>query len=455
MTGIAGIIGADAGKVASKLDLALGAMKSRGSLVQSITIDGEYGSIALGICTHQLERSSQASVERTSFVVDGAIPASLELEGVGGEVRREAFSESIREPAAFALLAISEGRLIAGRDILGQKPLYYGRDSQGAVAFATLKAGLWRTGISDVKAVAPGHLLAAATNKPVTTLANKTLSSPKELRVGEEEASTRIGQLLLESLAEDAPEDYVTAFSGGLDSTLVADAAKENGLQPELVGVGMKGQAELNHARNVARNLGLDITIRELTETDVLDRLLEVVETVESSDPVLVGVSVPLFFACEVAQEMGMRHLLAGQLSDELFAGYGRFDELALTNRFQEARKEVLRSVLAAATNDFEPGDKLAVSHQLELQCPFAYLPLVEYALRIPISLKLRVIGKTVVRKYVLRRLAASWKLPESVVNRPKKAVQYSSGVQKVLLKEAKKQKMTLHDLIDSLRSNS
>ena len=455
MTGIAGIIGADAGKVASKLDLALGAMKSRGSLVQSITIDGEYGSIALGICTHQLERSSQANVERTSFVVDGAIPASLELEGVGGEVRREAFSESIREPAAFALLAISEGRLIAGRDILGQKPLYYGRDSQGAVAFATLKAGLWRTGISDVKAVAPGHLLAAATNKPVTTLANKTLSSPKELRVGEEEASTRIGQLLLESLAEDAPEDYVTAFSGGLDSTLVANAAKENGLQPELVGVGMKGQAELNHARNVARNLGLDITIRELTETDVLNRLLEVVETVESSDPVLVGVSVPLFFACEVAQEMGMRHLLAGQLSDELFAGYGRFDELALTNRFQEARKEVLRSVLAAATNDFEPGDKLAVSHQLELQCPFAYLPLVEYALRIPISLKLRVIGKTVVRKYVLRRLAASWKLPESVVNRPKKAVQYSSGVQKVLLKEAKKQEMTLHDLLDSLRSNS
>jgi len=114
-----------------------------------------------------------------------------------------------------------------------------------------------------------------------------------------------------------------------------------------------------------------------------------------------------------------------------------------------------LRSVLAAATNDFEPGDKLAVSHRLELQCPFAYLPLVDYALGIPISLKLRLAGDGVVRKYVLRRLAASWKLPESVVNRPKKAVQYSSGVQKVLLKEAKKRKMQLSDMLESLRSNS
>jgi asparagine synthase (glutamine-hydrolysing) len=169
----------------------------------------------------------------------------------------------------------------------------------------------------------------------------------------------------------------------------------------------------------------------------------------------LVGHSVPLFFVCEVAEEMGMKHLLVGQLSDELFAGYGRFEELALKHNFLEAREEVLRSVLGAATKDFEPGDKLAVSHRLEVQCPFAYLPLVDYALSIPISLKLRLVGSSVVRKYILRRLAASWKLPESVVNRPKKAVQYSTGVQKVLLKEAKSRKMNLSELLESLRSNS
>ncbi|OLC61690.1 hypothetical protein AUH73_06720 [archaeon 13_1_40CM_4_53_4] len=87
----------------------------------------------------------------------------------------------------------------------------------------------------------------------------------------------------------------------------------------------------------------------------------------------------------------------------------------------------------------------------MELRCPFAFLPLVEYALRLPISLKLRLVGSKVVRKHILRRLAYDWKLPEDVVNRPKKAVQYSSGVQKILLKEAKRRKMTVGSLLESL----
>jgi asparagine synthase (glutamine-hydrolysing) len=454
LTGIAGIIGADAGKVASKLDLVLKGMKSRGSLIQSMAIYGEHESIALGLCSHQLERSSKVNLERTSFVVDGTLPATLELEEIGGEAGPEAFSESIREPGGFCLLAISGGKLLAGRDILGLKPLYYGRDWQGAVAFASLKAGLSRIGVRNPQAVGPGHLLVVS-NKQVKVLAKESLSSSKEMEVEEDHASNKIGELLLESLAEDLLADYAAAFSGGLDSTLMAHAAKENGLRPELITVGLKGQPELEHARKVAKQLELDITVRELSQSEIIDRLGEVVETVESTDSTLVGHSVPLFFVCEVAEEMGMGHLLVGQLSDELFAGYGRFEELALKHHFLEARKEVLRSVLAAATNDFEPGDKLAASHQLELECPFAYLPLVEYALRVPISLKLRLIGNAVVRKYILRRLAASWKLPESVVNRPKKAVQYSSGVQKVLLKEAKKRKLTLHDFLDSFHHDS
>jgi asparagine synthase (glutamine-hydrolysing) len=454
LTGIAGIIGPDAGKEASKLDSVLKAMKSRGSLTQSMAIYGEHESIALGSCCHQLEQSSKVDIERSSLAVDGTIPATLELEEIGGEAGQEAFSEAIREDGGFSMLAVSRGKLLAGRDILGLKPLYYGRDWSGAIAFASLKIGLSRIGIREPRAVPPGHLIAVS-NKQVTVVARQSLTNSNQMEVREDDAIARLGDLLLESLAENPPEDYATAFSGGLDSTLVAYAAKENGLRPELITVGLKGQAELEHAQRVAKELGLEITVRELSQSEIIDRLGEVVETVESTDSTLVGHSVPLFFVCEVAEEMGMAHLLVGQLSDELFAGYGRFEELALKRHFLEANKEVLRSVLAAATNDFEPGDKLAVSHRLELQSPFAYLPLVDYALNIPISQKLRLIGNGVVRKYVLRKLAASWKLPESVVNRPKKAVQYSSGVQKVLLKEAKKRTMKLSELLESLRSNS
>src|SRR2546426_9696806 len=128
LSGIAGIIGPEARKVSSKLDATLSAMKSRGTLTQSITVDGKYGSVALGSCSHQLEHSPKVSVERTSFAVDGSLPANLELEEIGGEAGQKAFSESIREPGGFSVLGIAGVRILAVRYIIGLRPLYYGRD---------------------------------------------------------------------------------------------------------------------------------------------------------------------------------------------------------------------------------------------------------------------------------------------------------------------------------------
>ncbi len=434
------------------MDSVLDGMRRRGSVTHSLMVKGEMGIVSIGSCSHLYDPSSSVPPERTSFVIDG-FSDSLTLESIGGQVGLEALSESMRVPGAFSFLAISEGKVLAGRDPLGQKPLYYGADQEGRFVFASLKAAMKKVGIANPKPVPPGQIITVSNNR-VSVLVDSSLSRPREARIPERKAAAKLRDLLVESLSETIPEESAIAFSGGLDSTLVAQAARENDLRPELITVGLKGQPELDHSRQVAKSLGLDITLRELSESEVLESLSDVVETVESTDPVLVGVSVPLYFVCQTAQNMEMDSVLAGQLSDELFGGYGRFDELALKGQFEAAREEMWNSVLAASFNDFEPGDKLAVSRGLELRCPFAYLPLVEYSLRLPVSLKLRVSASTVVRKYILRRLAADWKLPDEVVNRPKKAVQYSSGVQKVLLKEAKRKGLSLGLLLESLGQN-
>ena len=453
MTGIAGIFGPEEANPTFKLETLLSAMESRGSIKQSASIKGEDGIVNIGSCSHPGQESSTTNAEKTSTIIDGTLPENLELEEIGGEANTEALAETVQVPGAFAILAISGGRLLALRDVVGQKPLYYGEDMNGTVAFASLTKALTKIGITNINPVKPGQLVAVS-KRGSSIVADRSLTRPKEIRVSEHDASTRLHELLADSLGDGVPKDSALAFSGGLDSTLEAQAAMENGLRPELITVGLKGQPELDHARTVSKQLGLDLTVRELSASEVLDSLPDVVQTIESSDPTLVGVSVPLYFVCEVAEEMGMGCILAGQLSDELFAGYGRFDKLAAKKKHRQAREEVWSSVLAASGNDFEPGDKLAVSHRLELRCPFAFLPLVEYALGLPISLKLRLVGSKVVRKHILRRLASDWKLPETVVNRPKKAVQYSSGVQKILLKEAKRRKMTLRSLLESLYQN-
>lgn len=429
-------------------------METRGSVTQSMMVEGEKEIIALGSCSHDHESSAMVRPERTSLVMDGYSGDTLAMETVGGQVELEALSTTMEAPGAFSFLAISEGKVLAGRDPLGQKPLYYGGSWERGFVFASSGVAVKKTGIKDPRPVPPGMIIAATANR-VSVLRKNSLSRPKEAKISETEASSKLKELLIESLSEAALGEAAIAFSGGLDSTLVAYAARENDSRPALISVGLKGQAELDHSRRVAKKLGSDITVRELSEQEVLDSLPDVVRVIESTDPVLVGVSVPLHFVCQVAQEMDMENLLAGQLSDELFGGYGRFEDLAMKRRWREARTEVWNSVLAASTRDFEPGDKLAVAHKLELRCPFAYLPLVQYALQVPISLKLRVVRGAVVRKYILRRLAADWKLPDSVVNRAKKAVQYSTGVQRVLVREAKRRRLTLSRFLESLREES
>ncbi len=424
-------------------------MQSRGSIVKTTIVRRRDEFVAIGICSHPNERPPTTRLEETSAVVDGQIPDSLELEEIGGQADQQALSETVNIAGRFSCLTIAAGRILAIRDVLGQKPLYYGKGPDGTVAFASLRTALTNIGVQDSMPVPPGHLISTSNGEP-SILLDKSLNRPKEIKVSEREASRKLTTLLVDSLSEDVPKDLTLAFSGGLDSALVARAAIENDLDPGLITVGMRGQAELKHAREISKRIGLDITVRELSQHEVLESLPDVISTGESSDPILVGVSVPLYFACESAQEMGTDYLLAGQLSDELFAGYGRFDELAKNPR--SAREEVWRSVLAASANDFEPGDKLAVSHHLDLRCPFAYLPLVDYALRLPISLKLRIVGGKVVRKYILRRVAADLNLPSSVVERPKKAVQYSTGVQKILLKEAKRRGLTLTGFLKTFR---
>jgi asparagine synthase (glutamine-hydrolysing) len=451
LTGIVGVRSSREAEAASKMKEILQLMAIRGSIIRSTIVPGKNDFLAIGSCSHSNEDSSASRPDRSSFVIDGSVPGDLESEGIGGEPDQASLAETLQSPDGFGLIAISKGRMLAARDALGQKPIYHGVDKDGTVVIASLKQAIAQARIKRVSAVAPGKLLAFS-KRGVSTVASNALTKPREIKISKEAATDRLKQLLVESLNNEVSKDIALAFSGGLDSTLVAKAAVENDLKPELITVGMKGQPELAHAKSVAEQLGLDINTRELSAPEVLESLPRVIETVESADPVLIGVSVPLFFACEVAEEMGADCLLAGQLSDELFAGYGRFDELAREKDPRKVREEVWKSILAASINDFEPGDKLAVSHRLRLRCPFAFLPLVQFALRLPISLKLRVVADQVVRKYVLRRLATNWNLPDIVANRPKKAVQYSSGVQRVLLKEAKRKGMTLGRFVESFQ---
>jgi asparagine synthase (glutamine-hydrolysing) len=445
MTGICGLKGREADDLESKAKDLLSLMRKRGSESQTFSQSvASNEKIVIGVCDST--GSQSFARQAMPLALDGVFfgdDTGPDKTGPAGP------SRLIQTPGAFAFLTLIRDQLIAGRDIVGQKPLYFGQTRDGTVAFASLQSPLVSIGIREPEPLPPGKVI-RATARSYETLNDYSLNQPQEESIVESDATRTLNTLFTEAVGRVVPRGSGIAFSGGLDSALVAYVAKRSGLEPELISVGLKGQQELGHAERTAKSFGLHVDIRELSSSEILDSLPDVVEIIETTDPVIVGISVPIYFACQRAREMGLSYFAAGQLSDELFGGYGKFEAIALRDGTDTLGREMFDSVVAASVKDFDPGDKLAVAAGLELCCPFAYLPLVEYALKLPSSLRVNLSNGKVIRKYVLRRLAAHIGLPESVVDRPKKAVQYSSGVQKVLLKEAKRRGVSLGKMLES-----
>jgi asparagine synthase (glutamine-hydrolysing) len=91
--------------------------------------------------------------------------------------------------------------------------------------------------------------------------------------------------------------------------------------------------------------------------------------------------------------------------------------------------------------------------HNIELRLPFTNLQVVNFALSLP--LKLKILSPTDwLEKRVLRKVAEDFGLPEFITNKAKKAVQYSSGVDKALRKLAKRENLNSYEYCRKISRN-
>jgi asparagine synthetase B (glutamine-hydrolysing) len=97
---------------------------------------------------------------------------------------------------------------------------------------------------------------------------------------------------------------------------------------------------------------------------------------------------------------------------------------------------------------------KITSYHDIELRLPFAFFDIAEFAVGLPIECKIEPRPDTL-RKLVLRRVALNAGIPSSVVDKPKKAVQYSTGINDAVKRIAKKNGKTVNEYIYELFQES
>jgi asparagine synthase (glutamine-hydrolysing) len=348
----------------------------------------------------------------------------------------------------YAFVLAEPTRLIAGRDAVGLSPLYYGENARFA-ALASERKALWKIGIHKSHSFPPGHI-ASIDDKGFRLEPVKTLSHSEPTPITMQDAARKLETLLHRSVRQRVStlEEVAVAFSGGLDSSIIAIFAKKHS-NVQLIHVGLEGQKETEHAKKAAEILKLPIHIRLFNEEDVKEDLQKVLWLIEEANPVKTGIGIPIYWAAEQAKKIGFKVMLAGQGADELFGGYRRYvDDYSLLGE-EEVRKRLFKDVAELYENNLERDSKICSSHGIELRLPFATFEMERFAAALPVNLKIDPQDSR--RKLVLRKVAENVGLPESISQKSKKAVQYTTGVDKALKRLAKRQGVSVKAFLQKI----
>jgi asparagine synthase (glutamine-hydrolysing) len=333
-------------------------------------------------------------------------------------------------PAAAVRQVVAEGTPFAGidgfagrldgalvRDVLGRYPLFAEAETSDPVA-----DGAWSadpTTLDDPVAVPAGHRRTRDGDERVLDL---PLVAPA---TDERAAVRRVHRAIGDALTSVPTDDVAVAFSGGVDSALLAAA-----LEVPCYVVGFPESHDVETARAAADRLALDLTVETLSHADIEAAVPTVSRATGRTNAMDVSIALPLYLVAQRAAADGVDHLVVGQGADELFGGYAKVakapdDPRVAADTVRGARREVVGTLPAQLERDVL-GLRAA---GVEPVAPYLADDVVTAALGLPGRMLVTDRGE---RKWALRLAARQW-LPDATAFRDKKAVQYGSLVSREL----------------------
>ena len=215
------------------------------------------------------------------------------------------------------------------------------------------------------------------------------------------------------------------AFSGGVDSTLLAAACPEAALY---VG-GFEGSHDRQAATEVAAAMGRDLRVVEFTHETLVAAIPEVVAATGRTNPMDVAIAIPLYLVGQQAAADGADTLGVGQGADELFGGYAKMADPATDSRLESNTvRGAQRELVSGLSGQLERDVLTLRAASVEPWTPFLDDRLIAAALRLPGQL----LATEDRYKIALRRVADPY-VPAEARDAGKKAVQYGSYVSREL----------------------
>jgi asparagine synthase (glutamine-hydrolysing) len=340
---------------------------------------------------------------------------------------------------AFALWDAGNKRYLIARDPIGVCPLYWGHDHDGRLCVASEMKALADV-CADVAQFPPGHYYDSASGELVRYYVKpwRDYDATQGVEVARQELREAFERAVHRQMMSDVP--YGVLLSGGLDSSLVAAVAaryarkriEDNDASeawwPRLhsFAIGLDGSPDLAAAEIAAQALGTVHHGFTYTFEEGLDALPEVIRHIETYDVTTIRASTPMFLLARRIKAMGVKMVLSGEGSDEIFGGYLYFHKAPNAREFHE---ETVRKIDALYNYDCLRANKSMMAWGVEPRVPFLDVEFLDVAMRMDAQYKMagaRPDGTRRIEKSILREAFDGY-LPESILWRQKE--QFSDGV--------------------------
>ncbi len=230
-------------------------------------------------------------------------------------------------------------------------------------------------------------------------------------------------------------------FSGGVDSALLAHIVNREFFPPKLYSVGFEGSNDIVWSGEAADLMGLPIEHNIIHREDIETAIQVLASEINMTNPKWMAVFIPLYLGLASIKE---DTVIMGQGADEVFGGYRKYREAGPG----KAEDMMARDISEIIEGEAEFYHGVAGYHGKRLILPFLDPEIIVMGKKLPYERKIDGRGN----KLVVRDLCEELGLPEEISQRPKKAMQYGTGVSRELRKILKTSGMDLGELISSFQ---
>ncbi len=222
------------------------------------------------------------------------------------------------------------------------------------------------------------------------------------------------------------------AFSGGVDSSLLANLCNHQRKQVTLVTVGFPGSHDVDFSKSMATKMGMDHKVYGIDYGDFQEKLQFIRQAIRCSNISHIENCVAYFYVSRLAKQNDLNVVLSANGCDELFCGYDRYRKI-----YCDGEAQINRLMEVCLINEFALIAEIkTVAAQLgiQVQQPFLSSKFIQFAKTIPINQKIKG-PDDMIRKHILRETALALGVPEESAMKPKKALQYGSSIHKYFKK--------------------